>query len=95
MDKLNILDWVLFFNQSTILKHLLDQVSEDDLHLGRAFTGDLGVYKYEYQDSLQKERVLEINKSGIVVCVLGQKLEVLELISKHKVAKGLFDSSFD
>ena len=75
MDKLNILHWVLFFNQSTILDEILkpkDENEEMSMHFGIALAGDHFDFEYEYNEKNDKETVhkLSIRKLGVVICVL-------------------------
>ena len=52
MDKLNILHWILFFNQHTILEDIIKKKdeNEDAMHFGIAIKGDHVDFEYEYTD---------------------------------------------
>ncbi len=83
MDRLNILHWVLFYNRPRILGYILDNYIGDNMHLGRAFTGDHVSYEYEYITKLGEKKMISIPKLGLAICLISKNFEVFDLLMKR------------
>lgn len=80
MDRLNIVHWVLFFNQHKLLDHLLSK-EDASQSVGPALMNDPCEVDYVYsekQGDLKQDQTLKIHNLGLLICVWQKSKESWE-----------------